>query len=137
VVEGASGNQRVGARRLWVIDPSTCHAEDQGVSEVVRGWEGSHRLFRPALRPGDGPGPETGHATDGVVLLGSAASVYDDHAWLASLAAWLRPLLEGRSAIPVLAVCFGHQLVAHLAGGRVGFVVQGTPGRLPGHGEPV
>ena len=59
---------------LWVIDPSLRRPEDQGVREVLAGWSGSHRLFRPA-RDGDGPGPETGYDAQGVVLLGSMASV--------------------------------------------------------------
>ena len=97
-------------------------AERQGVQEILNGWSGSSRVFRPALEPGSGPGPTTGHETDGVVLLGSAASVYDDHAWIPSLADWLRPLLRGEPRIPVFGVCFGHQLIAHLADAPIGFV---------------
>ena len=70
----------------------------------------------------DGPGPETGHDTDGVVLLGSKASVHDERDWLSRLAGWLHPILDGRRPIPLLGVCFGHQLIAHLAGAAVGFV---------------
>ena len=58
------------ARRptLWIVDPSLNRAEHQGVAEVLCGWSGASRLFRPALEAGCGPTPETGYDTDGVVL---------------------------------------------------------------------
>ena len=115
-----------GAPTLWVIDPSVSHAEDQGVEAILEDWPGRARVFRPALQPGDGPGPDSGYETDGIVLMGSATSVHDDPPWMRPLADWLRPVLEGRTKLPLLGICFGHQLVAHLAGAPVDFV---TPSR--------
>ena len=108
--------------RLWVIDPSLRHAEGQGVREAIGDWPGTSRVFEPALRPGDGPSPRTGHDTDAVIVLGSAASVHDAAPWIDDLGAWLVPLVDGSRPLPLLAVCFGHQLVAHVAGGAVGWV---------------
>jgi GMP synthase-like glutamine amidotransferase len=109
-------------RRLWVIDPSMDRAEDQGVAEILDGWAGQCRVFRPALTPGDGPGPETGLDTDGVVLMGSRASVFDDLGWLRELRSWVEPMVLGEARVPLLGICFGHQLIAHIAGAEVGFV---------------
>jgi GMP synthase-like glutamine amidotransferase len=110
------------APELWIVDPSLHHPEDQAVAGILEGWDGPNRVFRPGLVAASGPGPETGHDAAAVILLGSAASVHDAYPWLGSLGVWLRPILTGEVAVPLLAVCFGHQLVAHLAGGAVGFV---------------
>lgn len=55
----------------------------------------------------------------GVVVLGSGASVNEDHVWLDELRTWLRPRME--AGIPMLGLCFGHQLLATLLGSRVGY----------------
>jgi GMP synthase (glutamine-hydrolysing) len=107
-------------KRLWVIDPSIREAEDEGVARILAAWPGESRVFHPGLRPEEGPGPGDGYDLDGVVVMGSAASVHDDQPGLEALSGWLRPLLEGSRAIPVFAICYGHQLVAHLAGASVG-----------------
>lgn len=122
-----SGN---GSGALWIIDPSVSHAEDEGTAEIVGDWAGPLRLFRPVLRPGDGPGPETGYDAAGIVLMGSAASVHDGASWMRALAAWLGPLLDGRVRRPLLGICYGHQLVAHLAGGGVDYLEAGRTKRV-------
>ena len=111
---------------LLVIDPSVSHPETQGVEQVLEHWPGESRVLCPALAPGDGPGPEDGYDADGVVLLGSGASLHDDAPWLGPLGDWLRPIVEGSVRIPLLGICFGHQLVAHLAGGDVRLLPGGT-----------
>ena len=106
--------------RLWVIDPSTSNPEDQGIATILEGWTGESRLFRPALSPGDGPSPESGYDADGVVLMGSAVSVYDSLPWLGPLHSWLVPIIRGEIDLPLLGICFGHQAIAHCAGAEVG-----------------
>jgi len=58
------------------------------------------------------------HATDGVVVTGSAAMLSDHEAWADRTAEWLRTAVD--AGVPVLGICFGHQLLAHALGGRVG-----------------
>ncbi|MFB6170626.1 MAG: type 1 glutamine amidotransferase [Haloarculaceae archaeon] len=54
---------------------------------------------------------------DGVVVSGSAASVYWDREWIQSLESWVEA--AAAAEVPVLGVCFGHQLLADALGGWV------------------
>ena len=56
-------------------------------------------------------------SVSGIVITGSAACVGDDFSWLTDLSEFLKTAIADR--IPCFGVCFGHQLLAHLCGGRV------------------
>lgn len=61
--------------------------------------------------------PDWSHIA-GIVITGSHAMVTDDLPWMQASAEWLRAALGHR--IPVLGICFGHQLLAKALGGVVG-----------------
>ncbi len=104
---------------LLVIDPAMTSPEAQGARAILNGWPGTSRILLPALRPGDLP---EGYEADGVVLMGSRASVHENHAWMHDLDGWLDPILTGAVRLPLFGICFGHQLIAAHAGAPVGKV---------------
>lgn len=56
----------------------------------------------------------------GLIILGSASSVHDRLPWQSALEDWLRPHLD--AGLPTLGLCYGHQMLATMFGGRVAYV---------------
>lgn len=56
--------------------------------------------------------------TAGIVITGSASMVSHRQDWSEKTAQWLRQAVQ--AGLPVLGVCYGHQLLAHALGGKVG-----------------
>jgi GMP synthase (glutamine-hydrolysing) len=54
---------------------------------------------------------------DGFIITGSRASVYRDREWIGHLKTWVGEAV--RAGLPALGVCYGHQLLADVMGGRV------------------
>jgi GMP synthase (glutamine-hydrolysing) len=53
----------------------------------------------------------------GIIITGSSAMVTQELDWSEATIDWLKPLLDKN--IPILGVCYGHQLLAKLLGGKV------------------
>jgi GMP synthase-like glutamine amidotransferase len=65
----------------------------------------------------DGELPASPAEQDGWLLTGSRHSAYDELDWIRSLAGFVRGAVD--DAVPVVGICFGHQLVAAALGGTV------------------
>jgi len=65
----------------------------------------------------DGDFPPDIHAADGWLITGSRHGAYDDLPWIPPLEEFIRKVHEAR--MPLVGICFGHQIVAQALGGRV------------------
>ncbi|MCX7286164.1 MAG: type 1 glutamine amidotransferase [Rhodobacterales bacterium] len=57
------------------------------------------------------------HACDGWLITGSRFGAYEDHPWIPPLEDFIRAAYAAH--VPVVGVCFGHQIIAQAMGGKV------------------
>lgn len=61
--------------------------------------------------------PAAANACDAYLITGSRAGAYDGQPWIAALESFVRDLV--RQHVPLVGICFGHQLIAQALGGTV------------------
>ncbi|ORM64671.1 GMP synthase [Pantoea rodasii] len=92
---------QIGEQPVWFIDALQLQPDD-------------YVIIRPHL----GEELPAFDRISGAVLSGSWAMVTDHADWSERTAAWIRGALEAE--LPLLGVCYGHQLMAYALGGKVG-----------------
>lgn len=97
-----------GEQARWIRD---------ALGEAARGM--SIQVVRPAA--GEALPDPTNVA--GAIITGSWNMVTDREDWSERTAAWVRHAFG--AAVPLLGICYGHQLMAHALGGRVDYHPQG------------
>ena len=70
----------------------------------------TYRVFEGEL-------PTAVDAADGWLITGSRYGVYEDHPWIPPLEEFLRRTYA--AGVPIVGVCFGHQILAQALGGKV------------------
>jgi GMP synthase (glutamine-hydrolysing) len=61
--------------------------------------------------------PDSVHDCDGWLITGSRHGVYEDHPFIAPLEQFVRDAFA--ADVPLVGVCFGHQIIAQALGGKV------------------
>ncbi|MCG7201260.1 glutamine amidotransferase [Marinobacter pelagius] len=113
-------------KRVLILKTGTTYADIRSRFGDFEDW--FIRGLSPELDPevldlphGDTPGNPADW--DGIVVTGSPAMVSDRETWSEEAAGWL--VRAVKAGIPVLGVCYGHQLLAHALGGAVGYHPEG------------
>jgi len=65
----------------------------------------------------DGAFPDSVHDAEGWLITGSRHGAYEDHAWIPPLETFIRAAYA--AGVPLVGICFGHQIIAQAMGGRV------------------
>lgn len=78
--------------------------------------DGNGFTFR-TYRVVEGEFPATVSDCDGWLITGSRHGVYEDHPWIPPLEDFIRRAFDAH--VPVVGICFGHQIVAQAMGGKV------------------
>ena len=101
---------------LMVIDPSLEKPEIESYNEISLYSPLKTTYHLPAIHS-----PKTMNKNfadaKGIILMGSAASVHDSYPWIPSLEQIIKSAVQKH--IPILGICFGHQFLAHIFGGKV------------------
>ncbi len=114
-------------KNLWVIKAGTTFSStlrqhgdfDRWTIDALGADPAEVRVFDVAV---DASLPEPRDCA-GVVVTGSHAMVTERRAWSRALEDWIPQLLE--SDVPLLGICYGHQLLASAMGGEVDYHPQG------------
>lgn len=65
----------------------------------------------------DGEFPQNAQMADGWLITGSRHGAYEDHDWIPPLEELIRDIRA--QGLPMIGICFGHQIIAQALGGKV------------------
>lgn len=104
---------------IAIIDPAVKVAELDCFNQLALKTKAKLSYHLPALFGMDSLTSVESSIT-AIIILGSSSSVHDRLPWQIQLENWLRPQLEKNK--PTLGLCYGHQMLAAMFGGKVDFL---------------
>jgi len=107
---------RIGILQTGLAPDSLAPAMGDYPDMFVRLLDGHGLTFR-AWRVLEGEFPASVRDCDGWLITGSRHGAYEDHPWIPPLEAFIRDAYAAH--VPLVGICFGHQIVAQAMGGRV------------------
>lgn len=111
-----SDRLRIGLLQCGYVHPSLVQAHGD-YPEAFGALLEPHGIELVVFDVQTGPVPDDPFSLDGWLVSGSASSAYEPLGWIPPLEAFLRTVVEDEA--PLVAICFGHQLLAQAMGGRV------------------
>lgn len=107
---------RIGLLQCGNVHPTLVPAHGD-YPEAFGALLGPHGIELVVFDVQSGPVPDDPSSVDGWLVSGSASSAYEPLGWIPPLEAFLRNVVEAEA--PLVAICFGHQVLARAMGGRV------------------
>ena len=99
------------------LAPDTLAPEMGDYPDMFARLLGGHGFTFRTWRVVEGEFPAAVTDADGWLITGSRHGVYEDHPWIPPLEAFIRDAFARR--VPLVGICFGHQIVAQAMGGKV------------------
>jgi len=97
--------------------PDTLIADTGDYDAIFMEMLGGHGLVFQNYTVVDGQFPDGAGDADGWLITGSRHGAYDDLEWIAPLEDLIREIHA--LGLPLIGVCFGHQIIAQALGGKV------------------
>ena len=85
--------------------------------EMFRDLLGGHDFIFATYPVVDGQFPDSASDADGWLITGSRHGAYDDLPWISPLEDLIRDIHA--RGLPLIGICFGHQIIAQALGGKV------------------
>lgn len=119
-VNRASNIRWMKTSHIMVIDPAVKKPELAAFNWLAKRSPLPLTYHLPALHGMKSIKKDDSQAIAGIIIFGSLSSVNERTPWQMALEEWLMPQLEKQT--PTLGFCYGHQMLAHMFGGKVDYV---------------